>query len=749
MNCPKCGAQLPDGAKFCGSCGARLTEPTQTIVARKPTAPVVQAPEEVAVQPDQGAAAAKKSKLPLLIVAIVAVVLAVLAVVFFVLPNLGGSSKNAYVALQDGKYELLPSLSKTDTVEIASAKTEEDKMYWLDGEFSPDGKYFYYITKADDKYGTLNRAEYGKLKDGSDKNDKYITTIATNVLVLFTVMDDGVVYKNADNKLYYYDGSQPVTLGKDVSSYTADSEKNRVMYYTADDNGDYTLYFVDLKKPDESTKLVSGVDSVVSSDNLDHILYSKDNGNDGNALYSVDTAGNTEKITNDYEYVHDAENEMYYLAAADETYSPIALLSDADNYSQEPRQEDYSVPSYDDYYFYEDRSESDYDVIVGTCSQNVVFFSLYDTIEDMQYSSDSAVALACKSFVDKYSSQEDDDGYFPMTDAVKADLITIAQACGQYGENAWHELCVARRQDGMKTDYDAYYKAQDLYLAAQAVKEEKDPLYNLYKFSYSDGKSTVVAENILSATRSGNAIFYFGPEAFNGTITVEESMDDGGDGYFGALTSLIEPTGLHLYCIDTGKTVSLSQASFETLFEQNDMLNTFAMVDDYLVSGDSYEDTLYTAKINNGSVEGFDILSDDAAIASVVNGVVYYTANQYDSNGTTYADLYTYANGKSSRVTQDVTATYALLYEDGQLLVRTEYNNYDDYEIAMIAKDGTRTVIADGVSWFRRTDKNTLLYISDNDLYCYDGKEKTRLLTDVDRVWCRSAMSASTISMGY
>lgn len=52
MNCPKCGAQLPDGAKFCGSCGARLTEPTQTIVARKPTAPVVQAPEEVAVQPD-------------------------------------------------------------------------------------------------------------------------------------------------------------------------------------------------------------------------------------------------------------------------------------------------------------------------------------------------------------------------------------------------------------------------------------------------------------------------------------------------------------------------------------------------------------------------------------------------------------------------------------------------------------------------------------------------------------------------
>jgi uncharacterized Zn finger protein (UPF0148 family) len=259
MNCPKCGAQLPDGAKFCGSCGARLTEPTQTIVARKPTAPVVQAPEEVAVQPDQGAAAAKKSKLPLLIVAIVAVVLAVLAVVFFVLPNLGGSSKNAYVALQDGKYELLPSLSKTDTVEIASAKTDESDYESLSTAFSPDGKYFYYISKLDGSYGTLNRAEYGKLKDGSDKNDKYITTIATNVNLGFSVLNNGVVYKNSDDKLYYYDGNQPTTLGKDVYSFRVDTEKNRVMYYTADDNGDFTLYFVDLKKPDESTKLVSSV----------------------------------------------------------------------------------------------------------------------------------------------------------------------------------------------------------------------------------------------------------------------------------------------------------------------------------------------------------------------------------------------------------------------------------------------------------------------------------------------------------
>lgn len=26
MICPKCGVTLPDGAKFCGSCGSRVTE---------------------------------------------------------------------------------------------------------------------------------------------------------------------------------------------------------------------------------------------------------------------------------------------------------------------------------------------------------------------------------------------------------------------------------------------------------------------------------------------------------------------------------------------------------------------------------------------------------------------------------------------------------------------------------------------------------------------------------------------------
>ena len=498
---------------------------------------------------------------------------------------------------------------------------------------------------------------------------------------------------------------------------------------------------MDLKKPDESTKLVSSVYSLVSTQNLDHILYYKQNDDDESILYSVDTAGNTEKLVDDYETVTYGDDALYYLGASGETYSLASVLSDADNYTKEPSEDDYSVPYYWHYYFGQYDNESDYDQIVASCSTSVRFFGEYASIDDMQYSSDSAVALACKSFVDKYSSQEDGDGYFPLTDAVKADLVTIAQAYGEYGDTAWHELCVGCEQAGSTTDYDAYYAAQSRYELVQSMKEET-PVYNLYSFNYKDGTTTVIAENLLAAVNYQNTIFYYGADALTGTMTVDDVVNSDGSDY---LEDIMEPANVHVYNMDTGKTVNMSKTFLEAIAELDDA----AMVGDYVLVEDSDEDTLYAAKVSGNVIGSLEIVSDDASICSVEDGVLYYVANKYDSNGTSYVDLYTYANGKSTRAAQDIAADYATVYEDGQLLVHTGYNSYDDKEIALIAKDGTRTVIADGVSWVRRVDKNTTLYISDNDLYSYDGKEKTRLLTDVDQMWCRDTLAGTTIDLGW
>ena len=65
------------------------------------------------------------------------------------------------------------------------------------------------------------------------------------------------------------------------------------------------------------------------------------------------------------------------------------------------------------------------------------------------------------------------------------------------------------------------------------------------------------------------------------------------------------------------------------------------------------------------------------------------------------------------------------LYSDGKILAYTD-GTYYKHELSMIDADGKATVISDDVSKYIRVDNSTLLYISDGDLYSYDGKEKNK-----------------------
>ena len=50
--------------------------------------------------------------------------------------------------------------------------------------------------------------------------------------------------------------------------------------------------------------------------------------------------------------------------------------------------------------------------------------------------------------------------------------------------------------------------------------------------------------------------------------------------------------------------------------------------------------------------------------------------------------------------------------------------------------DGKRTRIADSVGKLVRIDKNSILYLSEGDLYYYDGKKSTMVQYDVNNFWC-------------
>ena len=92
---------------------------------------------------------------------------------------------------------------------------------------------------------------------------------------------------------------------------------------------------------------------------------------------------------------------------------------------------------------------------------------------------------------------------------------------------------------------------------------------------------------------------------------------------------------------------------------------------------------------------------------------------------------------------QDVISNEGIqAFEDNVVLAYTNQKDYGGFELSMFEANGKKTVISDGVKQFVRVNKNTVLYISDGDLYSFNGKEKTLIKYDVDWIWCKKYMES-------
>ena len=58
----------------------------------------------------------------------------------------------------------------------------------------------------------------------------------------------------------------------------------------------------------------------------------------------------------------------------------------------------------------------------------------------------------------------------------------------------------------------------------------------------------------------------------------------------------------------------------------------------------------------------------------------------------------------------------------------------------MIDSNGKTTIIGDDIEQYIRVDESTLLYISDGDLYIYDGEDRSIIQNDVEWLWSRNLM---------
>lgn len=698
MICPRCGSNVVEGDKFCQNCGAELRKsPKKKINSKK-------------------------------IIAIGGVIIAAGAI------GLGGvavfknlnKADNAYVYFSDGQYELLTDLKKDRNINFSSGTEDNyDKSDLV--KFSNDGKYVYYYSQytTGSYTGTLCRAEWAKLSQNSERNEKYIEVIDTNISTYFRfTKDDGIVYKNDMNDLFYYNGKEPVRIAKSVMNYMTDGA-DRVIYTVSNEDGSdssgetYRLYGINLDAPEEKKKLASDVSYIVNQDDFDNIFYSKSTSDNDIELYVVGFNKERECLGKQTSNIYYKDGEIYYTAGNGNSVSLYDYVDDPENATNTEDEEDTSA-HYEplDWYCYEE----DYDEIYASCSQACTFLEggEQETIEGQSED-------GFKKFTEKYKNLENKQGYFLVTDEIKEDLIELAENYGNGYDDEWLEFCFAKEEgedDNSWTDNSEYMREQ--------LKDSDNnyPLSNLC--CYKDGKITTISEDVIAVKNYANCFSYATKDMITDRIKLEDvsecsDVEDLFKVILGEQSSLIP------YDQETS-TVKLSKESAEYL--NNVGSDTWIYV--YMVGNSVYvledEGTLMAAPVKDSVAGKFTKVADNAVYLGKSETTYYYGIE----NDTDY-DIYSCTDGKSTLKAENIELDDFTVYDD-MILVATMGNSYSEYELSMISEDGKQVIIADDVSQYIRADEKNILYISDGDLYVYDGKERKMLGLDVDYFWTKNEM---------
>lgn len=418
--------------------------------------------------------------------------------------------------------------------------------------------------------------------------------------------------------------------------------------------------------------------------------------------------------------------------------------------TEQVKRSDYEIPTYTYYYINDAADAAEYDGLCTSIEVDGRFFvdilgGRY-SIEEAANSNDALVSEACQAFLTKYASYETNaDGFVPVTDAVQADLQLLAQACGDPG--SWQLLCIGQRRTGTSYDWDAYNAAADRVSLWEDLLDADQyylPVYTLKELK--DGQSAVVRDDLSICGSVGSLVAFGSIDDLVNPVKVEE-ITTAADAVYLLSNDMDRYSRVLLYQPEEGETIEMSTADAAMMMDGGS-LEQIERAGQYLFvqNGDG---VLYASPIQEGRAASFTVVSDSSSILGVEEDKLYYRDGYYtDDDGGEYADLCVYQDGESSRLLTDVSPYAIWVYEDGSAAAKTYQDLDGTGELVLVDARGNKTTVADEVGSFARADDSHLLYISDEDLYLYDGKEKTRVATDVERIWCRDAMEP-VVGAGY
>lgn len=661
---------------------------------------------------------------------------------------------SGYMVLSEDDYLLLSDLNPESAVYVASENSDAA----MEGlvRFSPDGKDVYYLTKYDEdaNSGSLYHIQRKKITKNPLRNGGFIQLVDTRVEPGFRVMEDGtLLYTRHDGDMYGYKNGSSEIINYGVDGYDFD-EDNRLIYRKDD-----SLYGASADNLSHMQLAVIDYIDIcpTSEDRYDQFLFTKMVDGSVN-LYAANFEGANEQLAEKADILTQDRTKIFFTQHNGTYLNLYDYVTDdcekEDMALKEPKKEDYCDPIYRYRKISADKlKEEDFPELYTSCSLDLHMYginSYWDyAMEDASWmywgNNNAAIQEATQSFMEKYADQEDKNGLIKVTEEVKADLHKIREAFGQKEEWTWMWLCYEKYvydEQLNEKEYNAAVQAwEDAQFRIQLRKELRD-LDNAYPVKtlccYDSGTITTVAENVLDANVLGNMIlhndtsFEIKPLKIKSVGSVEAARN---------LFALDYNKQNYVVSAQTGACSQLSKGALSTIRMVEKGEYDLYMNDDhvYAFRGDGKTGTLLEATVLEGVVESFSSVCRYADVQAVDDSKLYYYSNIYENQDKAYCDLYVYENGSSKCLARDILHDIVVMYEDGKLLAYTGYDKYSGYQVAVIGKDGTLTVLGDSISTVFRSGNAEILYISEGNLYCCRSGKKEMLQEDVRYFWCSNA----------
>ena len=697
MFCRNCGRELPENANFCGGCGAPVFTPAAEPKIPETSAVTRPSAEEPAqsVQQDELLAALAQPA------AVVAAPAPELRPVLPVppagsAPVLNETRKKGGVWLLAGIAALAVIVLIAAVVKTLPSDSGRDVLVYLSGD---DELMFRKDLKVKTKPVELTDDETSGVL--FSKDGKYIYYLESDAY-----SGTGTLYR-AETAKIGKKGFSPEKISSDIDSY-AFSLNVRVLdnggaVYIRGSGGDGQLRYYDGK---ESCKLANGVGDFTVDEKGAYAYYTEyDSADEAYSLYrvAVRDGGEKERIVKDAGRIYSSYDAavLIYGRSGGSDGSGVTTM---DIYSQEPGGDKTRLLS--NVCGVLDVTASGSSVSITYTTAQVEEHTLYDFVTDSLASSDAGEQ---EPSVSDYQTR-----------------------------SAW---------GWMTTDWDAYEAACEAWGEVEARSEIRRELqntyYNLTTYTlrrYENGKSTVLAEGLASpspACSVSDGIFIYAKSSQDVSAVCDVSDLE----YWSEICGEINASERIWY-------QNVNGTESELGLGRDDGVSVNSI---YVLNGK--EAVLSICEDGETAIQAYRIGRDRLTFSATVtdedftglragrNGkqdVLYYMTDLAADH--TSGDLMYYADGNKTTAARD--ASRAVLLDGGKAVFKMEdvkYNSRrDTTECSLyVVKNGKDEHIADDAALdsIAFLDAGRVIYISDGDLFLWNGSASEKLASDVTSFW--------------